>query len=202
VIATVAAVACTWTAAAAPAAVLIGHRLRHLEDQTMSYPDYDTPRLTGVLAEIHAERARQDERWGEQNHPDGTGLPVYQHAARRYRDHADRAATGGHLAWRDVLLEEVYEALAETDPARLRAELVQVAAVAACWIECIDRRTATVEDADVVAYRTPEDVLTCIPCGKDIPGAVALADDDLPNGGLCRICDADVYCAAEASDRP
>ncbi|MDT0409916.1 MULTISPECIES: hypothetical protein [Streptomyces] len=95
-----------------------------------------------VLGEIAAERAAQDARWGEQAHPDGTGLPIYQHSARRYRDHADRAAASGHLAWRDVLLEEIHEALAESDAARLRAELVQVAAVATAWIEAIDRRTA------------------------------------------------------------
>ncbi|MEY9934267.1 hypothetical protein ABH926_008932 [Catenulispora sp. GP43] len=39
-----------------------------------------------------------------------------------------------------MLLEEVYEALAEVDPAALRAELVQVAAVAAAWVEDIDSR--------------------------------------------------------------
>jgi hypothetical protein len=95
-----------------------------------------------VLADVQAERERQDAKWGEQNHPDGTGLPVYQHSARRYRDHADRAAASGVLAWRDVLLKEVHEALAEADPAKLRAELVQVAAVAVAWIAAIDRRAA------------------------------------------------------------
>lgn len=94
----------------------------------------------GVLQEVWAERKRQDERWGEQNHPNGTGLPVYEHAARRYRAQADRAAASGHLAWRDILLEEVYEALAEADVSKLREELVQVAAVAAVWIESIDRK--------------------------------------------------------------
>lgn len=34
----------------------------------------------------------------------------------------------------DVLVEEVAEALAEGDPARLRRELVQVAAVTVQWI--------------------------------------------------------------------
>lgn len=96
-----------------------------------------------VLGEIQAERERQDERFGEQNHDDGTGLPIYQHSARRYRDAADRNAAAGVLTWRDVLLEEVHEALAEKDPAALRAELVQVAAVAVAWIAAIDRRTAT-----------------------------------------------------------
>lgn len=41
-----------------------------------------------------------------------------------------------------MLLEEVAEAFAESDDARLRAELVQVAAVAQAWIESIDRRSA------------------------------------------------------------
>lgn len=53
---------------------------------------------------------------------------------------ADRAAASGVLAWRDVLLEEVHEALAESDQDRLRAELLQVAAVCAAWISDIDSR--------------------------------------------------------------
>jgi hypothetical protein len=39
-----------------------------------------------------------------------------------------------------VLDEEVWEAFAESDPAKLRAELVQVAAVAFRWIEALDAR--------------------------------------------------------------
>jgi len=46
--------------------------------------------------------------------------------------------------WDGVLLEQVYKALAEAsaDPAKLRAELVQVAAVAESWVLAIDRREA------------------------------------------------------------
>jgi hypothetical protein len=44
------------------------------------------------------------------------------------------------LTWRDILLEEVYEAFAETDSDRLREELIQVAAVALSWVDAIDRR--------------------------------------------------------------
>ena len=42
-------------------------------------------------------------------------------------------------------MEEVAEAFEEHDPARLRSELVQVAAVAVAWVEKIDRdaRNAT-----------------------------------------------------------
>lgn len=41
----------------------------------------------------------------------------------------------------DFGIEEVLEAFAEADPDRLRAELVQVAAVATKWIQALDRRS-------------------------------------------------------------
>jgi hypothetical protein len=102
----------------------------------------------GILGEIQAERARQDAKFGEQNHPDMVGdaetqcdrREVFAERATYYRAVNDSDNT---LDWTGVLLEEVYEALAEANPARLRAELVQVAAVAAAWIAAIDRRTAT-----------------------------------------------------------
>ncbi|MET7944243.1 NUDIX hydrolase [Streptomyces sp. NPDC005302] len=95
-----------------------------------------------VLAEVQAERERQDAKWGEQNHPDGTGGSGALYVADRYRSIVDEALKTGSVTWRDVLLEEVYEALAERDPNRLRTELAQVAALAVAWIAAIDRRTA------------------------------------------------------------
>jgi hypothetical protein len=94
-----------------------------------------------ILAEVSAERVRQVARWGEQNHPDGTSADEKDTLIRDiYRAAADSAAEHGTLTWRDILREEVYEAFAEKDHAALREELVQVAAVAAAWIEDIDRR--------------------------------------------------------------
>jgi len=109
-------------------------------------------RTRTVLVEIGAERARQDARWGEQNHPDGTGPDVPVLAAlgddrpaavlrELARDHCDQEFAAGQGVFRQILTEEVFEAYAESDPAALRAELVQVAAVAVAWIEAIDRRT-------------------------------------------------------------
>lgn len=105
-----------------------------------------------VLAEVAAERADQDAKWGEQNHPNGTGpdvilrdLSAYRNAMRAdhfavwARDTTNGNAADGLLTFADILLEEVAEALEEADPARLRDELVQVAAVAAAWVESIDR---------------------------------------------------------------
>lgn len=109
-----------------------------------------------ALAEVADERVRQDAKWGEQNHPDGTGTnwvdqirPAFgwngseaEHAAKLARVDCQRAARRGDVTWLRILREEVAEAFAETEPAALRAELIQVAAVAVAWAEAIDRRLA------------------------------------------------------------
>lgn len=100
-----------------------------------------------VLAEVSAERERQNAKWGEQNHPDGTGPNlICRPALRSYewlRDlataHTDERAAEHRVTFADILLEEVFEALAEDDPAKLRTELIQVAAVATQWVEAIER---------------------------------------------------------------
>jgi hypothetical protein len=96
-----------------------------------------------VLAEVQAERERQDAQWGEQNHPDGTGGVQ----SRVLRDEAQQtcqaAAERGTVTWLHIADEEHCEALAESDPVRLRAELVQCAAVYVAWIAAIDRRQGT-----------------------------------------------------------
>jgi len=100
--------------------------------------------LLQVVDEIRRERNRQDVKWGEQNHPDGTGsgAPDAAFEARRARNACQHAAKRGAVTWRHILREEFAEAMAEDDPTALRAELVQVAAVAVAWVEAIDRRTA------------------------------------------------------------
>lgn len=117
-----------------------------------------------VLEEVAAERARQDAKWGEQNHPDGTGqyplvniqveslaLPLFAGLlgnldgptlAKVAVGATDRRAGEGAVDWRDILLEEVFEAMAESDPDKIRLELIQVAAVATQWAEAIDRRSS------------------------------------------------------------
>jgi len=61
-------------------------------------------------------------------------------AARAQRVNDLRVQRGEPATWEMILLEEVWEALAETDPVKLRAELIQVAAVAVAWVEDIDSR--------------------------------------------------------------
>jgi len=90
---------------------------------------------------VSAERVRQLQKWGDQRHPDGTGLLGSQSNAEAARIHCQRAAEQGNVTWQHILAEEVFEAFAEHDPAKLRAELVQCGAVIAAWISDLDRRT-------------------------------------------------------------
>lgn len=103
-----------------------------------------TGALTHVIRDLVAERAEQDSQWGEQNHRDGTGgvqRELERDMARAWTQHQ---AAENRVTWADILTEEYREALAESDPVRLRGELVQLMATAAVWIEHIDRRARTV----------------------------------------------------------
>lgn len=110
-----------------------------------------------VLQEVLAERERQDAKWGEQNHPDGThpghvqllinGMQAQREATNGLatlgeyaRNLTNALAAVGKLTYSEILWEEVCEAMEEGDPKCLREELVQVAAVAVAWVESIDRR--------------------------------------------------------------
>ena len=107
----------------------------------------------GALMEVSGERGAQDLKWGPQNHPDVAydapieaiayllGIPTADVA----RDNCDATFHAGRPSWAHVLVEEVSEAVeagCESDPAHLREELVQCAAVCVAWIEAIDRRAA------------------------------------------------------------
>ena len=92
-----------------------------------------------IAGEIANERWRQDEKWGEQNHPNGTGPEEWARFRDVYRASCDQAHRAGKGTWLQILREEVYEAFAESDPELLEAELLQVAAVAVAWIEALRR---------------------------------------------------------------
>ncbi|MEU4231052.1 hypothetical protein AB0F17_42745 [Nonomuraea sp. NPDC026600] len=112
---------------------------------------------------IRQELAAQDAKWGVQNHPvfDHRDIDVvvrneYAFRATRWQQiNAERAAHSAdrsrcrdasvphaHTAWDGILLEEVYEALAEPDPDKMAAELLQVAAVAVQWRRALLRSPA------------------------------------------------------------
>ncbi|WP_433067272.1 hypothetical protein [Dactylosporangium sp. CS-033363] len=101
-----------------------------------------------VLAEVAAERAAQDARWGQQDHVLGIG-PDRQTAERTFAELAatwkrrcQLVARDGAPEWAFIALEEVGEFLECTDPARARAEALQAAAVFTAIVEAIDRQVA------------------------------------------------------------
>jgi len=106
------------------------------------YPTlFITPGVRDFAQAVDAERQRQLEQFGDQHHADGTGAEHYVAMADEARDDVERfASQHSGPEWALILLEEVYEALAESGPTALRAELVQVAAVCAAWISDIDSR--------------------------------------------------------------
>lgn len=78
--------------------------------------------MVDPLQEVMLERAAQDRKWGEQNHPD--------------------------LYWLGILVEEVGElaqALIEGKGDAARKELVQVTAVGLAWLEALERKQPKVE---------------------------------------------------------
>lgn len=102
--------------------------------------------MKSIYGEIKAERDRQDRKWGEQNHPmvprfvNTLGVPP----AWAARERCDNAALDGSVTFGHILVEEVAEAVEAAmshgdDSDELRAELVQVAAVAVAMIERVDR---------------------------------------------------------------
>jgi len=95
-----------------------------------------------LYAEIEAERRRQEEKWGVQNHSINTDAHhwMYSTLARDAKKSCDTAIKEGTLTWFDILFEEFCEVFAERNLEKQREELLQVAAVAVQMIEYIDRR--------------------------------------------------------------
>ena len=82
-----------------------------------------------VLTQVIVERAQQDAKWGEQNHNDfvwaaGLGEEFGEACQAALKASGDEDGTPRPEMWSP----------------QLRMELIQVAAVAVAWVECIDRR--------------------------------------------------------------
>ncbi len=121
-----------------------------------------------ALDDVTHERLRQHARFGEQDLPRRTDA-VLRAILRGQLETCRKqiAALRPNEPWDLVLLEETCEALLEDDPARLRAELVQVAAVACQWVEAIDRA-----DGGKPAARQPAPV----PTGERPTWEIAIED--------------------------
>lgn len=98
-----------------------------------------------IWAEVFNQLERQVDKWGIQDHDDGTqeeGID-WELMAQYAKENCEEARDEGRLTWSLIIDEEIAEALAEAPGSdELRTELIQVAAVAIAWIENIDRRKA------------------------------------------------------------
>jgi hypothetical protein len=116
-----------------------------------------TPGCLEVLSEVLAERHRQVAQYGLNDEClDGTGPEVLwlektdvnldlrdaTEIEDAFRIQYERycRAHGGVPTWMLLVREEIAEAFKESDPERLTAELVQVAALCVSWVEAIRRR--------------------------------------------------------------
>lgn len=115
-----------------------------------------------ALADVCAERLRQDAKWGEQNHPSVDrvlmeregGCDPHRMAEEYEIPTADRArfvcdtmAKRGDCTFAHIAVEELAEAVEAAvqygqDSPELRNELVQCAAVFVAWIERVDRASS------------------------------------------------------------
>lgn len=144
-----------------------------------------------VAQDVGQERIAQNKKWGEQHHPDGTGPASFAgkntlvidnltlvEMVDFFRRLCDEAHRNGTLTWRHILLEEVFEAIAEQDYDLLRKEMVQVAAVAAAWIEDIDWRTARLNNGDLSFLLDGSDVQEIADPQKQIESGLAYIQDN------------------------
>lgn len=110
---------------------------------------YRTP-MKSVLEEIAKERQRQDDKWGEQNHPSVDHKLKARGPERLCEEYeipsesrakfmCDLADERKELTWAHIAVEELSEVVAAPDEQKRREELVQLAAVVVAWIERIDR---------------------------------------------------------------
>jgi hypothetical protein len=92
-----------------------------------------------IFRAIHEERIRQQEKWGEQNHEmlKCESIDVIKRTLRHFRLYNESPICD----WYSIIQEEIAEAFVETDSAKQREEMIQVAAVAVRIIESQDARS-------------------------------------------------------------
>lgn len=99
------------------------HELAQAREENAALRGKERGTFGMAVVDIAIERARQDQKWGIQNH--------------------------GDQFWLAILVEEIGEvaqAICQStdeggDPSRIRKEIIESAAVAIAWLECIARWT-------------------------------------------------------------
>lgn len=111
-------------------------------------------RTLRVLRRVMEERERQVARYGHNTDlEDGTGpetrwlgpyteQPATQVELTLRRDYLEFEEETGKPTWVHLIREEVAEAFCESDPERLKEEVLQVAALCVSWLEKLDARAS------------------------------------------------------------
>ncbi len=157
-------------------------------------------RTNNILGEIFEEREQQFEKWGDQllrwdDPQDPTGVHLMgrsytdfeQMAKQRCDAYRNYSAQPGRPDIRNnalVLIEEVFEALAAKDPANVRAELIQVAAVAVKAVEALDRHAGVGPQGPVVIDDVPRTTDVFLPGDNTI--SLRVQDDQIPTDAQVR----------------
>ena len=103
-----------------------------------------------IINEIIQERKRQDEKWGEQNHPFTDPILKGRESMRlceeyeiptegRAKQLTNINSRRGSVTWGHIIVEELSEAISAQDSIKIREELVQLAAVCIAAIESLER---------------------------------------------------------------
>lgn len=124
-----------------------------LVDELVKYysPVHIYKYMDKILGEVRREREKQEEKWGQQNHPildpmlldrparrmcEEYEIPTEDRARQVVETHAER----GTLTYMHILQEEISEAVScGSNTVELRKELIQCAAVLVAMIESLDR---------------------------------------------------------------
>ena len=110
-----------------------------------------TDKIKDLLEDVYVERLAQIEEFGVQRWRSIYSERVlrdYERKADSLKQINDARDEAGDLSWDGILLEEVYEALSETEPSLRIDELIQVAAVALAEAEAIQALLDELDQSD------------------------------------------------------
>jgi hypothetical protein len=85
-----------------------------------------------IIEAIKAERTRQDELHpvvAKRMLPIDMSIKYMQMASNKLKELTDKEEKDGTISWHNVFVEELYEIFSETDPAKIKEEAIQLAAL-------------------------------------------------------------------------
>lgn len=101
---------------------------------------YEFLAIEQALDLVRLTRQTQLHTFGEsEDWDDGTGSAEFAELYGHQRKKNTRARNMGELTWRDVILSDVWAALAEPHPDILRAKVANLAATALAWVEALEQ---------------------------------------------------------------